>query len=272
MIKIHFLGTCSGTEPFPDMHHCSLVIEVNGTNYWFDAGENCAHSAHTSGINVLNTIAVFVSHPHLDHIGGMANLLGCMAKLCGRGKVPLAHNNTLQVSFPELKVFDAIKTVCCGSEIHEFPFIIEEHEVSDGLLYGDENVQIFARHNCHLKEDGSNGWHSYSFLIIADGKRIVFSGDVAKPEELDELVGDGCNALIMETGHHKVTDVCDYAISRNVHQLYFNHHGREIINNRLACEAIISEKSNRSGTYIERCCDRMVRSVEGIPEMKGEEK
>lgn len=272
MIKIHFLGTCSGTEPFPDMHHCSFIMEITGMNYWFDAGENCAHRAHTSGINVLNTVAIFVSHPHLDHIGGMANLLGCMTKLCNRGKMPLLHNNTLQVYFPDFKVFEAIKTVCCGSETHRFPFRLEEHNITDGLIYEDANVQVFAKHNCHLKEDGSNGWHSYSFLIMSEGKKIVYSGDVAKPEELDELIGDGCDVLIMETGHHKVTDICDYAISRNVRQLYFNHHGREIINNRLACETIISEKSKHSGIYIEICCDGMVRTVEGILEMKGEEK
>ena len=77
MTKIRFLGTCSGTEPMPGMHHCSLIIEVDGVNYWFDGGENCAHAAHTGGVNVMNTRALFVSHPHLDHTGGIANLLAC---------------------------------------------------------------------------------------------------------------------------------------------------------------------------------------------------
>lgn len=39
MGTIIFLGTCSGTEPMPGRHHSSVVFEINGTYYWFDAAE-----------------------------------------------------------------------------------------------------------------------------------------------------------------------------------------------------------------------------------------
>ena len=40
MLKFTFLGTCSGTEPMPERHHQSFVVEVGGLYYWFDAGES----------------------------------------------------------------------------------------------------------------------------------------------------------------------------------------------------------------------------------------
>ena len=61
MFKIHFLGTCSGTEPMPDMHHCSIVMEIGAAIYWFDAGENCSHRAYTTGIDIMKTRALFIS-------------------------------------------------------------------------------------------------------------------------------------------------------------------------------------------------------------------
>ena len=54
-MKIYFLGTCSGTEPIAGMHHCSLVFEINGAYYWFDAGESCAYTAHTSGMDIMKS-------------------------------------------------------------------------------------------------------------------------------------------------------------------------------------------------------------------------
>ncbi len=261
-MKIHFLGTCSGTEPMPGMHHCSLVMEINGTNYWFDAGECCVHTAHTMGLDITKTRALFISHPHIDHIGGLANLLSCFDKLNRRYDMHLIHNDTLEVFFPGLQIFEAVKLVANSGFKADFCFSTVEHEMTDGLLYEDENIRVTALHNEHLKGDGTDGcWHSYSFLIETEGKRVVFSGDVKRPNELDPLIGEGCDLLIMETGHHKVTDVCEYTIRKNVARLRFNHHGREIIGDRAAAEALTAKYAEENNISIKLCYDGMTEEL-----------
>lgn len=262
MAKIHFLGTCSGTEPMPGMHHCSLVLETAGQYYWFDAGEGCAFTAHTSGMNVLNTRAIFVSHPHIDHIGGLANLFQCMKKLISRGCGQMIHDNQVDVYFPDMPTLQAIKLVAdSGNPNAPKHFELLEHAISDGVLFQDEHVTVTALHNRHMNEDGSRGWHSYSFLMEAEGKKIVFSGDVASPDELDPLVSGGTDMLIMETGHHKVVDVCEYAASRGVNCLRFNHHGREIINDRAGCEAYVADFAAGKEISIIICRDGMIEEI-----------
>lgn len=260
MVKIHFLGTCSGTEPMPGMHHCSLVLEADGVLYWFDAGENCAHTAYTSGLDIMKTEALFVSHPHIDHIGGLANLFSCMNKLNRRYGYRLAKDNTLEVYFPVPEVLAAIKTVAVGDVRGRMRFQLNEHPLHDGVIFEDSRLRVTALHNRHLKESGEEGWHSYSFGLEVLGRRIVFSGDVASPNELDPLIGDGVDVLIMETGHHKVIDVCRYASAHGVKHLRFHHHGREILEDRAGAEALVTAYAAEHGLSIRLCHDGMTES------------
>jgi len=110
------------------------------------------------------------------------------------------------------------------------------------VIFEDENIRVSALHNTHLNENGKNGWHSYSFLIEAENKRVVFSGDVGVPEDLDPYMENGCDILIIETGHHSVSDVCSYANSKNVKKLLFTHHGREILRNMEVAEDYVASQ------------------------------
>ena len=69
-LKLTILGSCSGTEPMPGRHHTSIAMEYGGRTYWLDAGENCAHASYTGGVDMPAVEAIFISHPHIDHVGG----------------------------------------------------------------------------------------------------------------------------------------------------------------------------------------------------------
>ena len=258
-MKIYYLGTCSGTEPMVDMHHCSLILEVGGANYWFDAGENCMHTAYTMGIDVMNTKCLFISHPHVDHVGGLPAFFACLMKLAGRYKMPMKHDNTLKIFTPDEKSIDAALYLAnCGAKTK---FEIDRIPLCDGVVFEDGNVKVSAVHNRHLKESGEDGWHSYSYLIEGEGKRVVFSGDVLEPSELDGLIGDGVDLLIMETGHHAVSAVCDYAKQRGVKSLRFNHHGREILEGRAEAEKYVEKFASENDVDIALCYDRMIQTL-----------
>ncbi len=261
-MKIHFLGTCSGTEPMPGRHHCSLIVE-QGDYYWFDAGEGCAYAAHTrSDLNPRKTRALFVSHPHIDHIGGLANLFFALDKNGYMHKQYLTNGDTkLDVFFPDHEILQAILKISPLRTGSECALKLLEHPLQDGELYQDENVSVSACHNQHLgiPEDGI--WRSFSFQILGGGKKVVYSGDVKSPEELSCLMEDGCDVLIMETGHHKVADVCNFAKEHNVRTLCFNHHGREILNNLEACQSYVAQFAKDHLMQIYICHDGMTLEV-----------
>jgi ribonuclease BN (tRNA processing enzyme) len=242
------------------MHQCSFVAEICGLNYFFDCGECCGFTAHNMGIDLTKNRAIFISHLHPDHMCGMPHLFFVMQKLLGNKK-ELPVNNTLDVFLPCLKTLEAVKTVCNSySHKDEFTFNICGHKVADGIVFEDENIRVSAIRNLHLGEN-YDGWSSHSYLIEAEGKRVVYSGDVKKSEELLPLIGDGCDLLIHETGHHKVADVCEFAAQNNVKQLFFNHHGREIINGRAEMELFAEKFSEKYNLSVEILSDRTTAEV-----------
>lgn len=258
-MKIYYLGTCSGTEPMVDMHHTSYVFDVGGKVYWIDAGENAAHRAYTTGIDFLATRAIFVSHAHIDHIGGLANLLFVFHKLNSIYKTPLHNDNKLTLCLPDETFFEPVKKIAFGNRDGEAKqrFTIDQRVVTDGVIYEDECVKITAYHNTHLGTADDGNWHSFSFVFEAEGKRIVCTGDVKEYSELDLLPVEGCDLLIGETGHHKVERVLNYAAEKQVKALRFIHHGREILADREKAEKSSREFAVTSGIDVKICYDGM---------------
>ena len=233
-MEITFLGTCSGTEPMPNRKHTSFVIQHRGGIYWFDAGEGCSYTAHLAGIDLFSIQAICISHPHMDHVGGLANLIWTMQKLNGRHKDSSRSlaGKTVPVLIPNLNVWTGILQLLGGPTESFHPgFTLDASTYQDGIIYNQNGLKVTALHNRHLgdPEDGKP-WQSFSFRIETEDRVLVSSGDVADVSEVEPLL-HGCDLFIMETGHHQVEDVCAYLKDAPVEigKLGFFHHGRAIL-------------------------------------------
>ncbi|MBQ2615146.1 MAG: ribonuclease Z [Clostridia bacterium] len=250
-MKLHFLGTCAGTEPMLDRKHASVAVECDKKLYWFDAGEGCSYTGHNMGLDLLDVKNIIISHTHMDHIGGLGNLLWNIRKLT-QMRSELPHFDGVDVFIPNEDSKDGLlkllshteENFCCDYE-NRF------YGVQDGVLLDDGKVKVTAYHNTHLVRWETDKPLSYSYRIEAEGKSVVYSGDVGLYTDLDPVIGDGCDALLIETGHFGIDIAYDYIKDKNVKRVFFTHNGREIINDREGSLAKVARLFEGRGTICE---------------------
>lgn len=232
-MKFTILGSCSGTEAMPGRRHTSICLETGGRNYLFDAGDSCGYAAQMLGIDIQNIRQVFISHPHIDHIGGLPYLFFSIQKLYGRQGRPFERPIDLFCSAPE--IMGGVRLMLSYNGSKPFDHICARH-VDDGLLSDDGVLRVTAMHNGHMGET-EPPYHAFSYLLEAEGKRVVYSGDVKSVAELYPWLD--CDLMFMETGHHDPAEVAAYlaACGRKPAKLVFYHHGRKILADPAGCFA-----------------------------------
>jgi len=188
-MRVLILGSGSGI-PIVGHFNESVLIEVGDSSYLFDTGEPCAATMHTRtlldfygvsdrfqaatpNIDIYSIRSIFISHFDADHVSGLPMLLQVMHLWRKRGQDSrFKPENRLPLYLPEeaMKPFrDFIQALHLSKLRYELQIL----PVEEGEFYADETTRVSALKNTHI-----NDGHSYSFLLTAEGKRVVYSGDL----------------------------------------------------------------------------------------------
>jgi len=263
MAEIVVLGSGSGFA-VGNRNNPSIALLVNDQCYLFDCGEPVAGSLFRGGIDPLSMRAIFISHLHPDHIGGLAQLLFSMY-LPGRSSkkkfkkwsitryddwyrlalrfpvsVPKEANQSKvdlcipSEGVPAISAY--LDAVYLSPDLLPFELYISPIELDE--FYRDDRVSVSAINNLHLvnnfrykdiqNDHPEKELQSYSFLIEVEGKRIVYSGDIDNITELAPLM-ESADVLMVEIAHYDPEGIRDFIDSYSLEQiiLYHIHPGLE---------------------------------------------
>lgn len=195
-MKLITLGTSHG-DPTMTRFNSALLLQIGSSSYLFEAGSPVNAMMIRKNLPFADLKAVFVSHSHEDHIGGLPGLIKSLIKR------PEERQHTTFM-LPEQIVIDAVKLFMEATHRPAGDDLVSYSLISEGLIYQDENIRVEAVRTKHMAMEAKEGdIPSYAFVVDTAEKRIVFTGDINR--KLDDLPLEALSVpsvCVMECQHY----------------------------------------------------------------------
>lgn len=221
--RVVVYGSAAGIPTRKRPHHTAIGLWRGEELYLLDAGEPTAAGFTHHRIPTEALQAVFITHTHADHIGGLPMLLQWHHLSQRRG--PLA------IYLPA----EAVATVRAFLHLaYLLPDLVgfeyELRPVEGGRVHAAAGVEVEALPNRHLQPSAARvralgvpaEGQSFSYRVSVDGKRVFFSGDLAEPAEAAELGGDA-DVAIVEVAHFPPEQLGAALAGRPLGRLVLSH-------------------------------------------------
>lgn len=229
-MKIVFLGSSHGV-PEDDRKCSCIMVEVGENRYFIDMGTQAIEQLCKRGIPIESVRATFVTHMHGDHSDGLISFVDLCNWYFKKAEpifvLPEPVEDTVNAISAWLK--------CNGQTLRDFDF----RPVKEGPCYEDENIKVTAFKTRHTDM-------SYAFLLEAEGRRVLFSGDLSMKGPTDDfpvsVFDKTLDLAICECAHFKATAYMPiFENQANLKKLCFNHYGNIFMNSILEVKKALKD-------------------------------
>ena len=228
MDALTFLGTGCGI-PMTDRFPSSILMEAGGRRWLLDAGEPCSQRLKALGVPFASLDAIFVSHGHSDHLSGLPMIIqGAWLEARSR---PLPLYLPAELIGPIRTWLEAVylpeKLVGFPVEYHPWESLSARTATID-----DGRLRVSVNSSTHL--DGlrakidpgaADRFLAYSILYDwpATGKRLIYSADLGRPEDLALVLDRPCDLLICELAHFEPEELFAFLADKPVRRVCLTH-------------------------------------------------
>ncbi len=217
-MKLTFLGTAAGI-PEADRYCTCMMLEVGERVYLIDAGAPVCDIFPRMGRSIEEITAIFNTHIHADHaenIYRIADLVNGYYK---------NHEMDLYIAdraYSEL----IIRLIEMASGHPDTPFDrarVRFHEIDLQKPYDDGVIKLSYFPTGHIDKP----YHSYAMLVEAEGKKLLFTGDLSKnlrDADIPQIAfEEELDLMVCEFAHIKPEFLEPYLPAIKAKRVFFNH-------------------------------------------------
>ena len=214
-MKIIFLGTGHGSATATNMSSVTY-LEIGGKSYLVDCADGADAVMMQKHLQPGELSAVFITHMHLDHTGGLPVVLKRHCKEQGEG---------MDIVLPTLAAGSILDQWLImngfGAKLEQNPDLLRYHESRGG--YNDGTVELHAFQTEHLTDPARP---SYGYTINAEGKKLCFTGDLRGDcSDFPFEAASNSDLLVSELTHFRMKHIWPWLEKLQVKALVFNHLG-----------------------------------------------
>lgn len=211
-MKITFFGTSHGV-PEANRRCSSTLIEIGNKRYFIDMGTQSVELLATRNMPIESINGIFITHMHGDHSNGLISFLDlCSWKF--KTADPL-------IFLPE-DVDEAKRAIGAWLKYNHVDMRdFKLKRVVEGTVYDDGEIKVTAYRTKHAE-------YSYAYLIEAEGKRVLFSGDLSYNGPSDDfptsVLDQPLDLAVCEAAHFDATEYLPIFEAKKPTKLCFNHY------------------------------------------------
>lgn len=218
-MRIKFFGTSSGSCRAGRRCSCAMV-QVGKKRYIIDMGIILNEELQNLGLTVNNISAVFITHMHADHTDGLMSFL----------RYGQTTDKDIFLPPPMDKTVEAITMWLECNNDKKPRDVVHFKEITEGEIFDDGTLKVTAYRTQHCK-------YAYSFLLEAEGKRVLFTGDMTRNPEVDfpyAALEGGLDAAICELGHFPAYKYAEIFKDKVPKKIFINHISTKFIDTAYA--------------------------------------
>ncbi|KPA09586.1 metallo-beta-lactamase [Candidatus Magnetomorum sp. HK-1] len=232
-MEIQFLGT--GSAFCLHNHQSNLIVKNNDQLLLVDAGGDIRFSLKNAGYHIQDIDALYISHLHNDHIGGMEYIALYTYFNPDQDPLKLFIHQTLINELWENALKAGLSSV--QNKILTLQDYFDLHSIGSELLFEWQNIQFSLVPTPHIF-NGTETVFTFGLMIqdMDSGYRIYLTGDTqfnpkknkAAYDEADIVIHD-CETSEFKSGVHSHYDEKNVLDSKVKRKTYLWHYQDNVI-------------------------------------------